>query len=225
MTVILVLATFAAFLIIDHIYSRRRGVQPIIVTKPAATRGHEARPVPAFVAGFRVPENVRYHQGHTWALSESPNLVRCGMDDFAGKLAGNIEAIQLPQRGQWVRQGQKIWSVVRNGVKVDMVSPIEGSVADVNDAVATDPTLAGKDPYGEGWVVTVQSPDSKINFRNLIGGALSRVWMEESAARLAARVPAMAGAFAADGGEIVSDLGSVVPKDKWAEVAKEFFLS
>jgi glycine cleavage system H lipoate-binding protein len=225
MTVILVLATFAAFLVIDHIYSRRRGVQPIIVTQPAATRGHEARPVPSFVGGFRVPDNVRYHPGHTWALSESPNLVRVGMDDFAGKLAGNIEAIQLPQRGQWVRQGQKIWSIVRNGVKVDMVSPIEGSVADVNDAISTDPTLASKDPYGEGWIVTVQSPDSKINFRNLIGGALSRVWMEEATTRLAARVPAMAGAFAADGGEIVSDLGAVVPKEKWAEVTKEFFLS
>jgi glycine cleavage system H lipoate-binding protein len=181
--------------------------------------------VPAFVAGFRVPENVRYHPGHTWALSESPNLVRCGMDDFAGKLAGNIESIHLPQRGQWVRQGQKIWSIVRNGVKVDMVSPIEGSVADVNDAISANPTLASKDPYGEGWVVTVQSPDSKINFRNLIGGALSRVWMEEAAMRLQARVPAMAGAYMQDGGEIVSDLGAVVPKDKWAEVAKEFFLS
>lgn len=225
MTVILVLATFVAFLLIDHIYSRRRGVQPIIVTQPAAARSREARPIPAFVAGFRVPDNVRYHPGHTWALSESPNLVRCGMDDFAGKLAGNIQSVQLPQRGQWVRQGQKIWSVVRNGVKVDMVSPIEGSVADVNDAVAADPTVATKDPYGEGWMVTVQSPDSKINFRNLIGGALSRVWMEEAATRLATRVPAMTGAYAADGGEIVSDLGAAVPKDKWAQVAKEFFLS
>ena len=69
---------------------------------------------------------------------------------------------------------------MRNGVKVDMVSPIEGSVSDINEAVVSDPSLAGKDPYGEGWMVTVQSPDAKTNFRNLLGGALARWWTEES---------------------------------------------
>ena len=114
---------------------------------------------PSLVGGFSVPDNLRYHPGHTWALSESPNLVRIGIDDFASKLTGKIERIALPQRGQWIRQGQKVWSIVRNGVKVDMVSPIEGSVTDINEAVVNDPALATKDPYGEGWLVTVQSPD------------------------------------------------------------------
>ena len=67
------------------------------------------------VSGFQVPENVRYHSGHTWALSESRELVRVGMDDFASKLVGKIESIALPQRGRWVRQGQKIWTIFRDG--------------------------------------------------------------------------------------------------------------
>src|SRR5271165_5995106 len=71
---------------------------------------------PSLVGGFSVPDNLRYHPGHTWALSESPNLVRIGVDDFAAKLVGKIEHITLPQRGQWIRQGQKVWSIVRNGV-------------------------------------------------------------------------------------------------------------
>jgi hypothetical protein len=57
-------------------------------------------------------------------------------------------------------------------------SPIEGTVTDVNEAVAFDPELARKDPYGEGWLVTVQSPNAKTNFRNLLGGALARWWMK-----------------------------------------------
>ena len=113
------------------------------------------------VAGFQVPENVRYHAGHTWALSESRELVRIGMDDFASKLIGKIESIALPQRGRWVRQGQKIWTIFRDGKSVDMVSPIEGTVTDINEAVVKNPELARKDPYGEGWLVTVQAPDSK----------------------------------------------------------------
>ena len=172
MTVILVLATFIAFLLIDHFFSKKT---VMVAAEARPSKARPAMPLDAsLVNGFKVPENLRYHPGHTWALSESPSLVRVGMDDFSSKLVGKIDEVTLPQRGQWVRQGQKIWSVLRNGVKVDMVSPIEGSIADINDAVAKNPELAQKDPYGEGWMVTVQSPDAKTNFRNLLGGALAR---------------------------------------------------
>jgi glycine cleavage system H lipoate-binding protein len=180
---------------------------------------------PGLVGGFQVPENLRYHPGHTWALSEGPSLVRIGMDDFASKLTGKVERITLPQRGQWIRQGQKVWTLHRDGTSVDMVSPIEGSVADVNDAIARNPELATKDPYGEGWLLTVQSPDAKTNFRNLLGGALARWWTEESSGRLQRKMPTLAGALAQDGGMAVDNLAAHIPDQDWATLAKEFFLS
>ena len=224
MTVLLVLATFAIFLTIDYFYSKAK--HTVIAVAPAMSKATVAAQVkPSMVGGFSVPDNLRYHPGHTWALSESPNLVRIGMDDFATKLNGTIEQVTLPQRGQWVRQGQKIWSVVRNGIKVDMVSPIEGSVSDINESAIKDPSLITKDPYGEGWMVTVQSPDSKTNFRNLLGGALARWWTEESAGRLQRRMPMALGALAQDGGVAMDNLASQIPDKDWAALAKEFFLS
>jgi glycine cleavage system H lipoate-binding protein len=226
MTVLLVLAAFAIFLTIDYFYAKSK--QPVLQVAPAARRqaGVATAPrTPSLVGGFLVPDNLRYHPGHTWALSESPNLVRIGMDDFASKLTGKIEGISLPQRGQWIRQGQKVWSILRDGKKIDMVSPIEGSVSDINEAVVVNPSLASKDPYGEGWLVTVQSPDAKTNFRNLLGGALARWWTEESSMRLQRLMPAMAGALAQDGGVAVDDLASQLPEDQWARIAHEFFLT
>jgi glycine cleavage system H lipoate-binding protein len=222
MTVILVLLTFATFLLIDHFYSRRHAVQPVM---QVAKREAQPRLAPSLVGGFQVPEKVRFHPGHTWALSETPSLVRVGMDDFASKLAGKIERITLPQRGQWIRQGQKIWTIHRDGATVDMVSPIEGSIADINDAAMHDPEVARKDPYGEGWLVTVQSPDAKTNFRNLLGGALARWWTEESASRLQRKMPMMLGALAQDGGVAVDNVSDHIPDQEWAKIAKEFFLS
>jgi glycine cleavage system H lipoate-binding protein len=224
MTVIMVLMTFAIFLLIDYVRSQKQvvkqpAVQPVIREVPSHV-------VPAMVAGFQVPENVRYHSGHTWALSESRELVRVGIDDFASKLVGKIESIALPQRGRWVRQGQKIWTIFRDGKSVDMVSPIEGTVSDVNEAVVKDPSLALKDPFGEGWIMTVQAPDSKVNFRNLLGGALARLWTEDSALRLRKRMPvAMAAALAQDGGVAVDDITAHLPNEDWAVLTKEFFLS
>jgi len=223
MTVLLVLLTFVTFLLIDHFHSRKQ----VVVQPTLQTAKHEAKPrlAPSLVGGFQVPEKLRFHPGHSWALSESPSLVRIGMDQFASKLAGKVERIALPKRGQWIRQGQKVWTLHRDGTSVDMVSPIEGSVADINEAVVQNPELARTDPYGEGWLVTVQSPDAKTNFRNLLGGALARWWTEESASRLQRLIPMPAGALAQDGGVAVDSLADQIPDKDWAAITKEFFLS
>lgn len=223
MTVILVLLTFAGFLLIDYLRSRKQVVaHPVLQT---ASREIPARLMPSVVGGFQVPDNLRYHPGHTWALSESPNLVRIGFDDFASKLIGKIERITLPQRGQWVRQGQKIWTIFRDGRSVDMVSPIEGTVAEINDAAVRNPESARTDPYGEGWLLTVQSPDAKTNFRNLLGGTLARWWTQESANRLQKRMMMPVGVLAQDGGVAVDNVTAHLPSQEWSVVAKEFFLA
>ena len=227
MTVLLVLFFFTTFLMIDH-FRTRRVVQQALQVAPAKTvTATVPRLQAALVGGFATPENLRYHPGHTWALSESANLVRVGMDDFASKLTGTVDSIALPQRGQWIRQGQKMCTIHRAGVAVDMVSPIEGTVSDINEAVAKNPKLALSDSYGDGWLITVNAPDAKTSFRNLLGGPLARWWMEESASRLQRRIPAamqFAGALAQDGGEAVN-VSSQIPEQEWLPVAKEFFLS
>ncbi|MFB3917233.1 MAG: glycine cleavage system protein H [Terriglobales bacterium] len=228
MTVLLVLFTFVAFLVIDHFYSKRHVIQPAIAMVAAKSTTEAVRAPrlqPNMVAGFQVPDNVRYHPGHTWALSESPNLIRVGMDDFASHLIGKAETVTLPQRGQWIRQGQKICTFIRGGRKIDMVSPIEGSVTDINEALVKDPDMALRDPYGEGWLAQVQAPDAKTNFRNLLGGALARSWMEEAAVRLQRRLPQVAGALAQDGGVAINDVASQIPDEQFAELTREFFLS
>jgi glycine cleavage system H protein len=224
MTVLLVLFFFATFLLIDHYRSRRAVVQPAMLVA-AAKQDTAPRLKPALVGGFEVPENLRYHPGHTWALSESPSLVRVGMDDFASKLTGKLESITLPQRGQWIRQGQKMCTLHRDGNAVDMVSPIEGTVSDINPAVTQDPKIALRDPYGEGWLMTVQAPDAKTSFRNLLGGALARWWTEESASRLQRRMPMALGALAQDGGVAMDNVSTQIPDQDWLPLAKEFFLS
>src|SRR5271165_168324 len=228
MTVLLVLSTFVIFLLIDYFRSRHTVVQPALQMSAAKQDVAAPRLQPALVGGFAVPENLRYHPGHTWALSESPNLVRVGMDDFASKLTGTVESFTFPLRGQWIRQGQKLCTIHRDGCEVDMVSPIEGTVSDINEGVVKNPKLALGDPYGEGWLLTVQAPDAKTSFRNLLGGPLARWWTEESASRLQRRMPiatAMAGALAQDGGVAVDNVSAQIPDQEWLPLAKEFFLA
>lgn len=203
MTVLLVLLIFAVFLLIDHFFH-----------KPAPRAAQEPRALPAglqaLVRGFRLPERLSYHPGHTWALGESPTLVRVGMDEFASKLLGPAESLALPARGTWVRQGQRFASVTRGGRTVGLVSPVEGVVEDVNTGAL------GRDPYGDGWLMVVSAPDKATSLRNLLRGAVARLWAEEAVQRLSP-------ALAQDGGEAVADFAVASGRD-WEGTAREFLL-
>jgi glycine cleavage system H lipoate-binding protein len=223
MTVILMVTMFAIFLAIDYLRKGKEVAQATEAEQEPASAAPRLQP--SFVAGFEMPDNRRYHQGHTWALQESPTLVRVGLDDFGARLAGKVDGIVLPKRGQWVRQGQKFATLLRDGQKTDLVSPVEGEVTNVNEELLSNLSLSNADPYGKGWFVSVLSPDLSTSFRNLLNGSLARKWMAEAASRLQARIPAMAGAVAQDGGVAVHDLTVQMPSEKWAEVTQEFFLN
>ena len=222
MIALLVALTFLAAVVIDHLINR----QPIPVNVPAEAPARAPRPrlTPAIVAGFEVPDNLRYHPGHTWAVSESADLVRVGIDDFAAKLTGDVSSINVPERGQWIRQGQRIIAMHHDGREIDLVSPIEGTVVDINQKALDNPKLAQSDPYGDGWLLTVNSPDANTNFRNLLGGNVARRWMDDAAARLRA-IAMPAGVMAQDGGVAVSNVIDQLSDADWDSLTKEFFLN
>jgi glycine cleavage system H lipoate-binding protein len=217
MVVLLIVLTFAVMVLIDHLFLR----QPVVI----AAAEPETEPARPLVAGFELPMNLKYHPGHTWALAESPERVRVGADDFAMKFAGHATGVEFPERGQWIRQGQKIISVHRDGADLELVSPIEGTVVGRNEKVMNDPDLARRDPYGEGWLLMVSAPDAKTNFRNLLQGTVAKRWLAESAAALRAAFTPSAVATAQDGGVALGDLGTQLPPEQWTRLEGELFLT
>ncbi len=222
MTVILVLALFVSFLVIERITSKKAPeyvCRPRLAPRPKRARLSRSSPVMRFP---NTSASIRVMPGR---LGESPNLVRAGIDDFAAKLIGEAEEINLPQRGQWIRQGQKVWSFRVNGELMEMVSPIEGTVSDVNDEVVRHPESLTADPYGNSWLMTVQSPDAKTNFRNLLGGNMARNLMRrqrQEAGRLHTEANM---ALAQDGGKAHGEIAKQLPAGKYVEITKEFFLA
>ena len=158
MTVILVLASFLVFIVVDYLLNRRKAIQTV---SGEATKAAAAAWGADYVDGFLVPRSVSYHSGHSWLVRERKNVVRVGADEFAAALAGRIDQIELPKAGQWIRQGQKAFAFIRDGQKTEMVSPTEGEVMEVNGEVLSNPALLRQDPYGKGWLVSIHVPDEE----------------------------------------------------------------
>jgi glycine cleavage system H protein len=222
MTVLLVLATFLVFIVLDYAMNRNKA----IATAPAVA----PQPVPAlvggdFIGGFHVPENVAYHPGHSWLVRERKNVVRIGADEFAAALLGKVERLELPKPGAWVRQGQKILSFYRDGVKTEMVSPTEGEIMEVNAELLENPGILRQDPYGKGWLLSLHVPDEENTGRNLVPRRLVGQWMRDAVERLYSAQPALAGAVAADGGRPADDVFAALPNTNWKEITGEFFLT
>jgi len=223
MTVLLVLATFLVFIVLDHLLNRHKALSTV------SAEVHE-RAVPAlfggdYVDGFLVPEHVGYHPGHSWLVRERKNVGRVGADEFAAAVAGKLAKIELPKPGQWIRQGQKVVSLYRDGQKTEMVSPTEGEVLEINAEVVDNPALLRQDPYGKGWLLSIHVPDEENTARNLVPKALVREWMRNAVERVYALQPALAGVVAADGGRPADDLLAAVPGANWKKVTGEFFLT
>jgi glycine cleavage system H protein len=222
MTVILVLMIFAVFIAIDYLRNRNRVPQIAMEEGPVAVAPVQ---LGALVEGFHVPERLRFHAGHGWAMRERSRLARVGVDEFGAALLGGVDRIELPKPGHWLRQGQKAWTFYRNGEKTEMVSPVEGEVVEVNPDVLKNPSLLRNDPYGRGWLMAVHVPDEESVTRNLLPVHLVKEWIRESAERLFAKQPQLAGTVMADGGRPIENLTDGLPGSSWKEITQEFFLS
>jgi glycine cleavage system H lipoate-binding protein len=223
MVALLVLGTFICFVVFDYFLHAQRSQATRAVV--ASAEPEEASFPMNIVGGFKLPAGLSYHAGHAWAAKESRNIVRIGLDDLAVRLVGEIDQVDLPARGRWLRQGEKGWTLARGEHRFEMLSPIEGEVVDVNAEVLKDPSIIHKDPYGVGWLVAVNSPAVDSNLKNLLRGRLAQRWMEESVLRLHTYLSPTSGAHLQDGGQAIADLLSVLPEERWDQVARELFLA
>ncbi len=221
MSILFVLLTF--LLILTVMYFRRP--QEAAATLQVAPAKKLSTPVMLKAAGFEVAEGYAFHPGHTWVLDEGRQNARVGIDAFAGDLFGKIDSIEIADLNRWVRQGQKLCTMTREGRSIDLLSPIEGVLVSVNHEVLKNPSLMVDDPYKNGWLCVVKAPELSTNVKNLLHGPLVPAWMQNSMARMSAMLQQLNPALAQDGGLPIKGLLFQVDSNTQQQLVKEFFLT
>lgn len=105
-----------------------------------------------------VPSDLRYTPDHEWVRDDGDSLV-IGITHHAQDQLGDIVYVDLPGPGAEVEQGQAFGEVESTKSVSDLFAPVSGTVVERNEELDDRPELVNSDPYGRGWMVTIQPRD------------------------------------------------------------------
>jgi glycine cleavage system H protein len=184
----------------QQLYARRGGLEPA---------GH-----------LQWLRTLYYAPGHTWVAETAGSTLRVGLDDLAQRLLTDARAVRVAEPGTELHVGDTIAEVQLDGRQTRIASPVDGTVMDVNDAVAADPELVHTDPYRRGWLALVAPSGGE--HRDLRTGQAARQWLIEEDQRLTAFFETRLGLAAADGGEFVLPPPALLTPEQWDEAQRLF---
>ncbi len=96
----------------------------------------------------------RYSKTHEWVTVDGKTAT-VGISDFAQAQLGDVVFLDLPKPGRKVGRGEAFGVIESVKAASDLYSPVNGTVAAVNENLTTHPELVNADPYGEGWILKV----------------------------------------------------------------------
>jgi glycine cleavage system H protein len=124
------------------------------------------------------PEDLRYTKDHEWVRLQGARA-RIGITDFAQDALGDVVYVDLPEVGARVEADQPMGEVESTKSVSDVYTPVSGSIAERNPLVDDRPELVNEQPYGDGWLVTIDVEDSSAIDR-LMDAAAYRALVEGS---------------------------------------------
>jgi len=129
---------------------------------------------------FAIPGGVFIAPGHCWAAVAEDGETRVGIDDFANKLIGRVDEVQLPNLGMAVKRGQALFSVRKGNRRVTFRAPLSGKVVNANTTFAHSTEALDKTPYENNWICIIDADQLDTELPELkIGNSAVAFYREE----------------------------------------------
>jgi glycine cleavage system H protein len=113
--------------------------------------------------------SYRFTPSHEWCNKEASGLVSVGITQHAVDMLKDLLYVQLPKVGSAVKAGESCAEIESVKSVGNLYSPCDGTVAEVNEKLSSDPMLIAESPYEKGWIVKIKPSGSLAD--NLMGEA------------------------------------------------------
>ena len=99
--------------------------------------------------------DLKYSKSHEWVRMDGDVAV-IGISDFAQDALGDLVFVNLPQVGDEVTAGEAFGDVESVKAVSDLMSPVTGTVCEINEELVDSPELLNSDCYG-AWIIKVEN--------------------------------------------------------------------
>ena len=106
----------------------------------------------------KVIEGLFYSESHEYVKIEG-DFAYVGITDYAQNALGNVVYVDLPEVDDEVEADEDFGAVESVKAASDLISPVTGTVVEVNEALEDKPELINEDPF-ENWIIKVQLSDT-----------------------------------------------------------------
>lgn len=100
---------------------------------------------------------LRYSESHEYVRVEG-EFAYVGISDYAQHALGNIVYVDMPEVDDEVTAGEEFGAVESVKAASDLISPVSGTVVEINEALEDQPELLNQDAFGN-WIIKVQMSD------------------------------------------------------------------
>lgn len=101
------------------------------------------------------PDDISYHKEHTWARV-SGNKATIGITFHAQKALGDIVYIDLPEIDTSAEANSEISEIESTKATSSVISPVSGTVIEINEDLSDTPEIINEDPYDKGWIAVIE---------------------------------------------------------------------
>ncbi len=108
---------------------------------------------------MNIPEDLLYTESHEWVRREG-DKIRVGITDHAQAELTDVVYVELPKVGASYEARATIAVVESVKAASDIYAPVKGTVVEVNQALESNQGVINRDPYGEGWIYSLQVEDA-----------------------------------------------------------------
>ena len=100
------------------------------------------------------PEELKYTASDEWVKMIDETTALVGLTAFAQDALGDLVYINLPVEGDPATAGEALCDVESVKAVSDVISPVTGEIAEVNEELQDNPAMINSDPYG-AWIAKI----------------------------------------------------------------------
>ena len=103
---------------------------------------------------------VRFTPDHEWIDAADAAAAVVGITPHAQDALGDVVFVELPAVGRMLDKGEVAGVVESVKAAADIYMPVGGEIVAVNEKLREDPSLANRDPRGDGWFFKLRVTDA-----------------------------------------------------------------